>query len=926
MLPPLRYFLSLAALTAILSTASAQTPSGPPKLPPHFSPPPELADQEQIVAYWTTETGWKSELQLRNNQVGQDLTVTPVLRIADGAETPLAPVAIKPQEVQAIDLDAAIGTTAPQLVGTYGSLVLRYRSPSSGNLYAALMLRSIGHPVAFHIDATGELQERQAGGREGIWWLPKDTTSDYLILTNDGQNTISADLSLYDSNGKEAKQRILLAPRETTRFSVRKLVLAAGLTGSYGGIKVFTSAHAGSLDTLHFLFDETAGFSAILKMFDHDPNARLEERDYARTAVWTLHAPMLALSNPDPALAFPPGTKLQPQLFIRNATGKPVDAALRFNWRAGSSTGKASAPALRLNPYETRRVDVSALQDGNTLPKEANWASVTLTTKGLPDEVMAVAASYDPSLHYGAQTPFSDQLAFHWAGSMWEYDPQHDSIITAGNGGTKPTRAALTLYYNQGTQRYELEQTLQPDEQMWIDIGKLIREHLPDKNGNTLPENLTSGSFEWQDLTNKGIGTLFEGKVIYDKTYGHVAYGCGVCCGYKSGSVLVWYDPLGVPLSLYGNDGVNATDSCSLQIQDVSDSFYGYWAAANTAIATVDNYGTHHGASVGSTTSSTYGQLQMYYRSWSCPIRADSPGGGVNVMKLSCSSATRGSSTTCSVTNAPTGATFSNWSFKDSNNNTVTSNTTNSSWAGKMVTGGTISVKVTASSGLTTLSASVTVTNRSGFAFAAVTATSEPNGFSTAACGTLSVASPPQPGLELGLFCLQQVYSFNSQSINDGGPNQGYKYITSISNSNGNTSTASYYVVSPDAADPNSTFSKAQCGNYNASTNPNGFISQLHLITNIIRHESGNMNSHYAQYVAAQNNSANNLGTVAEQIVGLPSDTNFSTTANDVLNPKLSLIGSSAQSPEPCSANYDGSVTPCVYQGGVNYIPYVACN
>jgi hypothetical protein len=112
-----------------------------------------------------------------------------------------------------------------------------------------------------------------------------------------------------------------------------------------------------------------------------------------------------------------------------------------------------------------------------------------------------------------------------------------------------------------------------------------------------------------------------------------LAYGCGVCCGYKSGSVLVWYDPLGVPLSLYGNDGVNATDSCSLQIQDVSDSFYGYWTTANTAIATVDNYGTHHGASAGSTTSSTYGQLQMYYRSWSCPIRADSPGGGVNVQK-----------------------------------------------------------------------------------------------------------------------------------------------------------------------------------------------------------------------------------------------------------------------------------------------------
>jgi hypothetical protein len=66
-----------------------------------------------------------SELQLRNNQVGHDLIVTPVLRLADGAETALAPVTIKSEEVKSIDIEAAIGTTAPQLVGTYGSLVLR---------------------------------------------------------------------------------------------------------------------------------------------------------------------------------------------------------------------------------------------------------------------------------------------------------------------------------------------------------------------------------------------------------------------------------------------------------------------------------------------------------------------------------------------------------------------------------------------------------------------------------------------------------------------------------------------------------------------------------------------------------------------------------------------------------------------------------
>ena len=528
-----------------------------------------------------------------------------------------------------MDINAAIAAAAaPQLVGTYGSIALRFQAVSAAALYAAMMIHNMGHAIAFHIDATGESQDIQIGSREGIWWLPNDSASDYLILTNQGKSSLSLNLSLSDASGKQATQQVLLGPAKTSRFSTRKLILASGLTGSYGGIKISTTAHAGSLDSLHFLFDETPGFSATLKMFDYDPNATLAERDYARTGIWTLRAPMLALSSPDPALALPPGTALQPQLFIRNTTGKTLTASLRFNWRNATNTGAAPGPSLTLNPYATRRIDVAALQAGGTLPKDANWASVTLTTNGLPDELIAVAASYDQTLQYGAQTPFSDQLSFRWEGGMWQYDPYHDSIITAGNGGAKPTQSAFTIFYNQGTQRYDLEQTLQPDEQMWIDVGKLIREHVQDKNGNVLPADLTSGSYEFRDLTNTGIGSLFEGKVIYDKTYGHVAYGCAECCGF--GETVPWYNPIGVPIYTAVADGVNALNSCTNIFEDESSSFYNNWSSANTAIATVDKYGTHTGVAQGSTTSKTQGSL-LSPNLKVCPLLARYPTGGVKV-------------------------------------------------------------------------------------------------------------------------------------------------------------------------------------------------------------------------------------------------------------------------------------------------------
>ena len=82
-------FLICFAFLLMNSPGLAQSPPATRNAPP---PPPPLAtvDQEQFLSYWTSETGWKSELQLRNNAVGQDLTITPALRLADGAETLLA--------------------------------------------------------------------------------------------------------------------------------------------------------------------------------------------------------------------------------------------------------------------------------------------------------------------------------------------------------------------------------------------------------------------------------------------------------------------------------------------------------------------------------------------------------------------------------------------------------------------------------------------------------------------------------------------------------------------------------------------------------------------------------------------------------------------------------------------------------------------
>lgn len=414
------------------------------------------------------------------------------------------------------------------------------------------------------------------------------------------------------------------------RYSARQLAKAGGLSGSYGGITISTNKNAGSLDTLHFLYDETGGFSALLKMYDHNPTVTLAQRDFAKTGVWTLRAPMLALMDPDPALEFPAGTVLQPTLLIRNTTSAPANASLSFEWKNSMATGSAVGPALHLSPHQTQEVDVASLQSNGVLPIDANWAEVKLTTTGKPGDIMAIASSYDKTVKYGAQTSFSDQLAFHWVGSVWEYDSTHDSIISVGNGGTKPAEAAFTLNYDHGKGVYEVDQLLQPDQQMWIDVGQLIRNQVPDKNGVVLPAALSMGSYEIRQLGHRGPGTLFEGKVVYDKKYGSVTYGCGACCGYRA-EFEFDFNPLPIPIDDEEDQGVEGFDVCTAQWVDLTGDFDNSWSTANHSIATVNAYGVHKGVAIGSTTTAASAEEQVWNVREDCPVEPVYPGGNDNV-------------------------------------------------------------------------------------------------------------------------------------------------------------------------------------------------------------------------------------------------------------------------------------------------------
>jgi len=155
---------------------------------------------------------------------------------------------------------------------------------------------------------------------------------------------------------------------------------------------------------------------------------------------------------------------------------------------------------------------------------------------------------------------------------------------------------------------------------MLVDFGKLIRDRIPDKAGHLLPADLIFGAYRVRDLTHKTVGSLYEGKVIVEKTYGHAAYGCAICCGYTGAG----FDPLGFdgPVGVDSPQDVTSFDACSDQLVDITGDMYG-WASSDTSVATLPNP-TLHTVGPGTATGSAEVTLQIFSIKENCPMRPDS--------------------------------------------------------------------------------------------------------------------------------------------------------------------------------------------------------------------------------------------------------------------------------------------------------------
>jgi len=585
--------------------------------PPRHLPSPKVlgpanwnpSPKEVTAAYWTLEPGWSTELEMRNNLLHRELTITPVLRMGAGKEIALPPVTVAPQHIVSIDLRSS-GQLDPGILDrsdSFGSVAFRFDGLSPANLFAATIVRREGHPISFHFDADDMAPNYPSDGIEGMWWLPAPTSTDYLILSNPSKKTVKGSLMLSSPTASSRPLGLSIQPGETKRIDLWEVLGTLG-NGVMGGLRLSLPGKE-SLSATQIVFDEIAGLTAMMKLFDREPDDK--------AANHVLIAPMMALSHPDPSLAFPEGTVLIPRIFLRNAASGAERVLMGINWRSGSKSGVLSLPSITMAPGEVRVFNLADYQKSGQVPADATWGTVSLAYTGKRADLVAVALSYDKENRYGLQTPFSDALSRLWAGGMWHVDSKHNTLITTGNGGSEPTTAEVTLFYNGGKDKYTMQKLLSPGEHLWLDVGHLVHDQVPDASSRTLPADVMTGSYELRDLDHPTAGLLYEGKLVIDKTYGHAAYGCGECCGFSG--------PKFFPLTYSGPPGanysevLNSTEQCGGYVDDLSGDAFN-WNSTNTGVATLSTP-TLHTVATGSANGNATLYLQADGPPRICPTR-----------------------------------------------------------------------------------------------------------------------------------------------------------------------------------------------------------------------------------------------------------------------------------------------------------------
>jgi hypothetical protein len=856
-------------------------------------------DMHVRYASFITESDFASEALIENLRLDIPVTVSAIL-ILPKAEVQLETITISAHGTSTLDINRAISAHGLQL--ERGTIAIRYGGDSYGAV--SMVVTSANETRHLYLSSIGQSPEEFWYGTalDAVVWAPDKETTGYVFVMNTTAETRKVEASFFANRRTPEKQQFELKPHEFRFVNIDTLLQDTAESAS--GIRVSFTGQPGDIITEGTLLNRKSGFSKHIRFLD----TALHFSDHS------LRTHFLLLGRQPDTEGFPAQISFHSVAAIRNVDSIPVQVQPTLRRMAEGGLQEVKLAPVLLQPQQSCTLDFNAEQKKGTIPADWNQASLELKPDSNRNSIVAELFNVDETSNsYVVGSSFA-AFPTRATGSIWRIDGSFQTTVMVQNTSSQADTLTVKLFSNQSD--YIKTIPVPAGHIIKINIRELQQNQVPDDSGNFL--TATSGTLS----LSGGLGIhshLSYDKLIHSADQSEYVGLLANPCNYVTGIGLFFLgtdDPYSVDVEVEADwtDG-SLTDGPASDLSSGNNSL----ASVNGNIVTVNPVDA---------SSHNVGLSDMELET-ACDICSGDDffaNASVTVPpkpSLSCSPnpVVRAQNATCTINPGVSGAIYSGWSFSDGTN-TVTTNSTAASWSGTIVKAGTVSANVSIGSRpAVSVSANLGVNNRTGFAFSAVSPQVEPDPFSGNGC-SLNVPNPPvSSGDAIGMFCLTQHFVVQTLGAISSGPNTGYSYVSSVSSSDASGSTAYYYVIAPDAQNTSSTFYQAQCGNYNAQTNPNGFISGANLLANTTRHESGTVQSHYENYVVAQGLSTNNLGTVAEAIVEKTDPNTLATDVTSTLNGKLSTILTAAQV-EPCDVTHNAS---CVFQGFINFLQS-SCN
>jgi hypothetical protein len=286
------------------------------------------------VQYWTTQSGFTSSLEMKNNLVSDPLTVAISVYVAAG-EFPVKTITLAPRQTTVLDLNSAIQATAIPRDVREGTLEVEFTGPNPLALMGSISVTNLEQGIAwnFFLYPRRTDAEAEAAPLRSVFWLPSNQADGFVA----GQNVSESNLTLTPVFQIEGRSyplaAMVLGPEQGFKLELRKELRRLGLANvRAGGIQLSYQGEPDGLKAHGALFDGN-GFSAEMDFL------RYQQADPGQT--FYLRTPRFAIGPADAMLGLPRGHPIRTNPAAAELSGQDSEYTNRARdpqgWRSQRS-------------------------------------------------------------------------------------------------------------------------------------------------------------------------------------------------------------------------------------------------------------------------------------------------------------------------------------------------------------------------------------------------------------------------------------------------------------------------------------------------------------------------------------------------------------------------------------------------------------